>query len=329
MALAKDPLHTTSTVIDSSEIRAPHDFGFQLRHYVVSPELRDGDRLVEIVQTASGSAVKVDVTSSGSVERPCLDLAIHAHEPLAASEVDEIRSMVKWRLGTGEDLRPFYRTARDDPVLTASITHNYGAKGKCAFSMFDAVVDVVCAQNTVWRRLYSMRANLAAAFGEPFQTDAQQLYAAPRPDTLATAPLAAIRACGVGYRDKYIQGVAAAVTAGFDIEALKHAPREEARRELMTLPGVGPYTADLGLIIGARNQDAMFLDVYLREAMRALYFDGEPVDDATLSSFAEQRWGPHRGLAWLYLTTNTEVWARELGVTFRLRSGALSDPDPS
>lgn len=63
----------------------------------------------------------------------------------------------------------------------------------------------------------------------------------------------------------------------------------------MTLPGVGPYTADLGLIIGARNQDAMFLDVYLREAMRALYFDGEPVEDTTLSSFAEQRWGHTAG----------------------------------
>jgi 3-methyladenine DNA glycosylase/8-oxoguanine DNA glycosylase len=95
----------------------------------------------------------------------------------------------------------------------------------------------------------------------------------------------------------------------------------------MKLPGVGAYTADLGLIIGARRQDGMFLDVYLREALRAFCFDGERVPEAVLADFAEERWGPYRGLAWLYLTTSTEVWARELGIDFRLRSGALSDPD--
>jgi 3-methyladenine DNA glycosylase/8-oxoguanine DNA glycosylase len=60
----------------------------------------------------------------------------------------------------------------------------------------------------------------------------------------------------------------------------------------MKLPGVGPYTADLGLIIGARRQDAMFLDVYLKETLRAFYFGGEPVPDAVLADFAEQKWGP-------------------------------------
>jgi len=104
-------------------------------------------------------------------------------------------------------------------------------------------------------------------------------------------------------------------------------PRSEARAELMKLPGVGPYTADLGLIIGARRQEAMFIDVFLRAVLRAFYFDGEPVSDATLARFAEERWGPYQGYAWLYLTTNTEVWARSLGVAFQPRSGALSDPD--
>jgi N-glycosylase/DNA lyase len=324
-----DPEYTVSTVIARGEVIAPHDFDFQLRHYVISPEVRDGSRLIEIVRTAAGTLVKIDVTSSGSTERPLLNLRIHSHEPLTPSDVDEVSSMVRWRLGTDEDLRPFYELANDDPVLAVCIAHNYGAKGKCAYSMFDAVLDVICAQNTAFRRLYAMRSNLAGAFGDAFRTHANQFFAAPRPEQLASAPLAAIRACGVGYRDKYIKGVAAAVASGFDIESLKRAPRQEARAKLMTLPGVGPYTADLGLIIGARDQDALFLDVYLREALRTFYFDGQHVDDAVLADFAEQRWGAYRGLAWLYLTTNTEVWARELGVEFRLKSGALSDPDPA
>ncbi|MDQ4145334.1 MAG: hypothetical protein M3198_16655 [Actinomycetota bacterium] len=317
----------THAEIGPADIAAPHDFGFQLRHYVIAPEWREGQKLVEIVRTASGVLVGVDVLSTGSVDQPHLALYLRSRRPLPRAEVDEVRRMVMWRLWTDDDLRPFYSFVKDDPVLSASVEHNYGAKAKSSFSMFDAVVDVICAQNTTFRRLYRMRANLATAFGDAFPTPQRVFHASPRPEQLASAPLDAIRACGVGYRDRYIKGFAEAVVGGFDTERLKHIPRAEAREELMKLPGIGPYTADLGLIIGARRQDAMFLDVFLREALRAFYFSGERVPDETLADFAQERWGQYRGYAWLYLTTNTELWAPKVGVQFRLRSGALSDPD--
>jgi N-glycosylase/DNA lyase len=236
-------------------------------------------------------------------------------------------SLIEWRLALDDDLRPFYALARDDPALSASIQHNFGAKPKSSFTMFDGIIDVICAQNTVFRRLYTMRANLAAAFGETYPSSGRVYHASPTPKQLAHAPLDAIRACKVGYRDRYIKGVAEAVVGGFDIEALKRAPREVARRELMKLPGVGPYTADLGLIIGARRQDALFLDTFIKQVLRLFYFGGEEVPDEALARFAEERWGSYKGYAWLYLTSNTEVWARSLGISFRLRSSALSDPD--
>lgn len=318
-----------SVTIDTSEIASPHDFGFQLRHYVVAPEVREGEKLVEIVRLGSGRLVKIDVVSAGTVDEPRLELTVFSADPLTPSDVGEARRLVARRLGLEDDLRPFYELAQGDPVLSASITYNYGAKGKTAFSMFDAVIDVICAQNTAFRRLYAMRANLAAAFGDPFATEARVYHASPAPRQLAAAPMAAIRACGVGYRDRYIKGVAETVEGGFDLERLKELPREEARRELLRLPGVGPYTADLGLIIGARRQDALFLDVFNIEVLRQLYFGGDPVPEERLAAFTRERWGPYRGYAWLYLTTNTEVWARTLGVSMRLRSGALSDPDPT
>jgi 3-methyladenine DNA glycosylase/8-oxoguanine DNA glycosylase len=317
----------TRLTIDSSDIAPPFDFGFQLRHYVVHPEVRDGQQLVEIARLTSDKLVKIDIGSLGTVERPQLELSLSSAQPISPAEVAEARQLVVWRLGVADDLRPFYALVADDPVLAASIEHNFGAKGKATFSMFDAVIDVICAQNTNFRRLYEVRANLATAFGDTLVTNGRVYHASPTPAQLAAAPLEAIRACGVGYRDRYIKGVAEAVVRGFDVESLRERPRNEARDELLKLPGVGPYTADLGLIIGARRQDAIFIDVFLRELLRTFYFGGEQVSDKTLARFAEERWGPLRGYAWLYLTTNTEVWAQQLGVKFRLRSGALSDPD--
>jgi 3-methyladenine DNA glycosylase/8-oxoguanine DNA glycosylase len=61
--------------------------------------------------------------------------------------------------------------------------------------------------------------------------------------------------------------------------------------------------------------------------LRQLYFGGARVADEQLREFAQTTWGPYRGCAGLYLTTGTDAWAKNLGVTFRLRSAALSDPD--
>jgi hypothetical protein len=62
--------------IGHADIAAPYDLGFQLRHYVVAPELREAEKLVDIVRLASGGLAKVDVESSGTSAAPCIDLAI-------------------------------------------------------------------------------------------------------------------------------------------------------------------------------------------------------------------------------------------------------------
>jgi 3-methyladenine DNA glycosylase/8-oxoguanine DNA glycosylase len=307
------------------DVTAPYSFAFDLAHYVIAPEVREGDTLVQVFRLRSGRLVKVDVASRGTAAAPALEFRVACEEPVSAGDLAEVRGRVSWHLGLDERLGPFYDLVADDRVLSASVAFNYGAKGKSAYSLFDAVVDCICAQNTDFRRVYAMRRDLGIAFGERLEAGGRVYHAAPTPEQLAEAPLESIRACGVGYRDRFLKGVAEAVVGGVDLEAVRVLPREQARRELMALPGVGPYTADLALIIGARRRDWMFLDLYIREALRQFYFDGEPVGDAELRAFAERAWGPYQGWAALYLTTDTELWAHEAGKSFRLKSGARSD----
>jgi N-glycosylase/DNA lyase len=87
--------------------------------------------------------------------------------------------------------------------------------------MFDGLIDVILFQNTAFRRAYAMRANLAAAFGDAFVEGERVYHASPTPEQLAIPPLEAIGATRVGYRDRYIKGVAESVAGGIDLEALK------------------------------------------------------------------------------------------------------------
>ena len=41
-------LRSLSVTIDTSEIASPHDFGFQLRQYVVAPEVREGEKPLDV-----------------------------------------------------------------------------------------------------------------------------------------------------------------------------------------------------------------------------------------------------------------------------------------
>lgn len=175
----RDVRFRTRLTIDSSDIAPPYDFDFQLRHYLVHPETQDGQQLVAIVRLASGKLVKIDIRSLGTLQEPQLELSFSSAQLIPPAEVAEARRLVVWRLGLDEDLRPFYALGADDPVLAASIEHNFGAKGKASFSMFDAVIDVICAQNTAFRRLYTMRANLAAAFGDPLVMNGRVYHASP------------------------------------------------------------------------------------------------------------------------------------------------------
>src|SRR5919112_1282003 len=87
-------LRSLSVTIDTSEIASPHDFGFQLRHYVVAPEVREGEKLVEIVRLGSGRLVKIDVVSAGTVDEPRLELTVFSADPLTPSDVGEARRRV-------------------------------------------------------------------------------------------------------------------------------------------------------------------------------------------------------------------------------------------
>lgn len=76
------------------------------------------------------------------------------------------------------------------------------------------------------------------------------------------------------------------------------AERHEARRRLLALPGIGPWTAEYVAMRGLRDPDAfMPTDLGVRHALTGLGRDGRP---AAASSLAE-RWRPYRSYALQHL----------------------------
>lgn len=93
------------------------------------------------------------------------------------------------------------------------------------------------------------------------------------------------------------RAVAEAVADGLDLADLTRLPAEDARARLVTLRGIGPWTADVFLLFCAGHPDVFPAgDVALQEALRdALALDARPTPRET--ERLARRWSPWRGVA--------------------------------
>jgi DNA-3-methyladenine glycosylase II len=137
---------------------------------------------------------------------------------------------------------------------------------------------------------------------------------------LAEATEDDLRACGLSApKIRALRAAAAAIVQGaLDLAGLAALDAEDAHKALVTVKGVGPWTADIFLLFCLGHPDAFPAgDLALQEAAKlALSLKRRP-DAARLERIAE-RWRPLRGVAARML------WAYYRGV--KARSGmALAD----
>lgn len=127
-------------------------------------------------------------------------------------------------------------------------------------------------------------------------------YSFPAPARIARCSELELRACKMGFRAPYLLEAARRCEAGeLNLPGMCQLTIEEARRQLMRLPGVGEKIANCALLFGFGFQRAFPIDVWIEKALRALYFPDEEVSAARLRSFSEEYFGPRGGYAQQYL----------------------------
>ena len=77
---------------------------------------------------------------------------------------------------------------------------------------------------------------------------------------------------GTGYRAPYLVKTIKSLKNGFDLERLKTIPTEEAKKELLSLPGVGPKVADCVLLFGLGHKKVFPVDTWIAKVYND-YFD--------------------------------------------------------
>lgn len=199
-----------------------------------------------------------------------------------------------------------------DPIIAQAIASAPGLR-LLRLEPWEGLMSFVCGSFSSIPRITKKVQNLCSRFGEPLAPfHGTNLHALPEPRRLARASLSQLRACNLGYRDKYLKGVAQAVERGdVDPSQLESRSYRDAREQLLELPGVGDKVADCICLFGLGKTEAFPIDVWIERALRAFYgkelkqhYGTAALTYARLSQFARDRFGPLAGYAQNYLFTH-------------------------
>ena len=213
-------------------------------------------------------------------------------EPLDA----ETRPVARKLVGAEFDLDAFYASARKDRVLRRLTKALAGFRPPLAPDPFETLVTSITAQQVSLHSAFAIRSRLIKRFGHRVG----EAYAFPIPKRLRRASAAELLALGFsGRKADYVLGLA---QEPIDLDSLAGLPDEEVKARIVSVRGLGEWTADWFLARHlARPRAWPAGDLALRKAVETFYPGAEDI-----RAFGE-RFEPFQNLSAHYLLTGLRV----------------------
>lgn len=195
------------------------------------------------------------------------------------------------------DLAAVVATFPDDEPMRASVAACRGLR-LLRQEPWETLVSFICSSTKQIVQIQQIIALLCERFGEAVPGG----RAFPTAARLADATESELRGCKMGFRAPFVLAAAKAVASGeLDMSRLHSLTTVEARAALMSLHGVGRKIADCVLLFANGKQDAFPVDVWVRRALKELYFPRRRPSAKRLEHFANTHFGPNAGYAQQYL----------------------------
>ena len=194
----------------------------------------------------------------------------------------------------------------NNPRLSKTTEFCEGLRLFLANDPWEAIVSSISSANNSILRWTRSNLDMRKMFGTPYTFDNEIYYSFPDIKTMVDLPLIGdcgrdLRACGLGYRDKYIIE-SAKIISTMDLNEFFKLDYNQAFKEISKLPGVGPKVADCILLYGFDFQEAFPSDVWVKRIINHLYFDGKSdLTTKKVREFGISEFNEYAGYVQLYL----------------------------
>jgi 3-methyladenine DNA glycosylase/8-oxoguanine DNA glycosylase len=180
--------------------------------------------------------------------------------------------------------------------------------------LFPALILAVTLQMAPMKRSNQMMELLIANFGDQARFDGKTIRYWPSSERIAASAIEELKAkAKLGYRAANLIAIAKALGQGFPtMDELWKLGNEEAKQKLLTLRGIGDYSADI-VVPGM----GFPLDVWSAKIFHILFFGKEPEKPREAIQFlkktAEERWGKWCGQAFVYVLNDLPRLSKRVG----------------
>jgi DNA-3-methyladenine glycosylase II len=285
----------------------PYDFSLSAMIFSRGdPAIRNYKNGVFIHTLCVGDLTRIvtEVRAKGSVDAPLLELTIHSPMKPEPETMQEVENLVENILNIHENLGSFYSDVQNDPIMKEISIHLKGLKSPTTPTVFEALVDSIIEQQISLTAARSMEEKLVRKFGVRFALEGRKYFCFPTPTRLARGTPEQFRSCGLSSRKgEYIRDISRQINDGkLTLEVLRqHQDIEEIIEELMTIRGIGRWTAELTILRGMHRVEAIPADdLGVRKLISHYYRNDEKISGVEARNIAEQ-WGRWKGLAAFYL----------------------------
>jgi len=254
----------------------------------------------------------VKMENKGSIGNPALRLTLFSEKPLRKKEAEAIVQEIRWRFELDTDLSEFSSCLKHDDLLGPLLRKWRGMRMATGGSLYELLIISIVLQNATVRRTMHMMNALLDKYGTKLRFDGKELYAFWEPRRLWKATEHELRELKVGYRARYLKKTSEDFVNGVvDEFKLRQISKEEAKKELDKLYGVGPASAGILLSEALHHYDTIEkIGPWEQKIYSRLLFHKELVPAETLLEEINKRYGKWRTLAMLYIFEDL-FWKRK------------------
>jgi len=259
-----------------------------------------------------GKKLGLKFEDEGRAEKPKIELTVFSQKALSQEYVRNLVPEIRWRFNFDQDISDFCSRFENDKILGPAIRKWRGMKPIAANSLYETLIIYIVLQNAVVRRSVQMLENLFSKFGKKAEFDNKVLSVFWEPKKMAKSTETELRALKVGYRAKFFMKITEQFASGaIDEFALRKVSRDEVKKEVQKLYGIGPASTEYLLF-----EDFYFLDGLERvpsweqKIMSRLLFNKQLVPVEEILNFFRTRYKGCEKLAFHYIWEDL-FWRRK------------------
>jgi len=207
------------------------------------------------------------------------------------------RKFIENYFALDEDYEKTINELKKDRHVAKAI-EKYNGLRICRQDPWECLISYICSAASNIPKIQRNVNNLGKEFGRKIKLKGRVSYSFPEKSEIKS--LCKINRCGCGFRSKYIFETAKRIDKKW-LNSLRKKKYENAKKELMKLPGVGEKIADCVLLFSLGFGEAFPVDVWIKRVMEKLYFNNRKTSEKKVREFAQKKWGKNAGYAQQFL----------------------------